>query len=113
MMIKLTPQAQKKIEEIILEENDPTLKLRVFVQGGGCSGLQYGFALDNEQSEEDFEIEVGSVKLIVDVMSSQYLQGASIDFSEDITGTQFKIQNPNAQSTCGCGNSFSAPDWNI
>jgi iron-sulfur cluster insertion protein len=113
-MISLTQSAQKKIEEIMIEENDPTLKLRVFVQGGGCSGLQYGFTLDNEQTEEDFEIEAGPVKMLVDVMSSQYLQGASIDYTEDVTGAQFKIKNPNAQSTCGCGNSFQPlPDWDI
>lgn len=112
-MIQITSKAQEKISEIIQEENDPNLKLRVFVQGGGCSGLQYGFALDNEQNEEDFEIEVGAVKVLVDVMSSQYLQGAEIDFTDDLTGEHFKIKNPNAQSTCGCGNSFSAPDWNV
>lgn len=113
-MIQITSQAQEKILEIIQEENDPNIKLRVFVQGGGCSGLQYGFILDDEQNEEDFEIELGSVKIVVDSMSSQYLQGAEIDYSDDITGAHFKIKNPNAQSTCGCGNSFSAyPAWDV
>ncbi len=112
-MIQITSQAQEKITEIIQEENDPNLNLRIFVQGGGCSGLQYGFVLDNEKNEGDVEIEVGPVKIIVDVMSLQYLQGAEIDFTDDITGAYFSIKNPNAQSTCSCGNSFSPPNWDI
>jgi iron-sulfur cluster insertion protein len=113
-MIKITETAIEKIKAILATENNPALKLRMFVQGGGCSGMQYGFILDNDQSDDDFEIEVGTVKLLVDVMSSHYLQGAEIDYKEDIIGASFSINNPNAQSKCGCGNSFSAlPAWDI
>jgi iron-sulfur cluster insertion protein len=111
-MIQLTDKAQEKIIELIKEENDPTLKLRVFVQGGGCSGFQYGFVLDN-QDDEDIEVNSGLVSIVVDVMSAQYLQGTEIDFADDIMGAHFKIKNPNTKSTCGCGNSFSVYDWNI
>jgi iron-sulfur cluster insertion protein len=106
-MITITEQAVSKIKDIISEENNPNIKLRVFVQGGGCSGMQYGFTLDEEQAEDDWDLEVNGVKVLVDSMSGGYLQGAVIDYKEDQYGSQFAIQNPNAQTTCGCGSSFS------
>jgi len=106
-MLKLTDNAVAKIKDLLLEENDPSARLRVFVQGGGCSGMQYGFTFDNVANEDDFTIEKDGVELLVDSMSSQYLTGAQIDYVEDLMGAQFKIQNPNAQTSCGCGSSFS------
>ena len=106
-MITITESALAKIVDILAEENNPNLKLRTFVQGGGCSGFQYGFTLDEEQNEDDFVIENPGAVLLVDSMSLQYLQGATIDYKEDLHGSQFSIKNPNAQSTCGCGSSFS------
>jgi iron-sulfur cluster insertion protein len=103
-MLTITEQAQTKIADILAEENNPKLKVRAFVQGGGCSGFQYGFTLDEEHNEDDFEIN----GVLVDSMSMQYLQGAVIDFKDDINGSSFSITNPNAQTTCGCGSSFSA-----
>jgi iron-sulfur cluster insertion protein len=99
--------AVAKLKELIAEENNPNLKLRVFVQGGGCSGFSYGFTFDEDQNDDDFEFERESVKILVDSMSFQYLDGAEIDFKEDIMGSSFVINNPNASSTCGCGSSFS------
>lgn len=106
-MITITESAQNKILDVIAEENDPSLKLRMFVQGGGCSGFQYGFTLDNEQAEDDWEVPAGKTSVLVDSMSMQYVDGATIDYVEDIMGAQFKILNPQASSTCGCGSSFS------
>lgn len=106
-IITITEPASEKILDIIIAENNPNLKLRVFVQGGGCSGFQYGFTLDEEQAEDDSLIEILGVKVLVDAMSYQYLAGATIDYKEDEMSNQFVIQNPNAQSTCGCGSSFS------
>lgn len=106
-MITVTDQAVAKIRDIIAEENNPTLKLRVFVQGGGCSGMQYGFTLDTDQNEDDWDLEVNGVKVLVDSMSGGYLQGATIDYKEDQYGSSFTIKNPSAQTTCGCGSSFS------
>jgi len=106
-MITLTESALAKIADIIAEENNPNIKLRTFVQGGGCSGFSYGFTLDEEQNEDDFVIDKPGVVVLIDSMSMQYLQGASIDYKEEIMGSQFVIVNPNAQSTCGCGSSFS------
>ena len=106
-MISLTETATIKIKEIFAEENNPALKLRVFVQGGGCSGMQYGFTFDEEVNEDDFNLEFGGIQVLVDSMSSQYLQGATIDFKDDLMGASFSINNPNAQTTCGCGSSFS------
>ena len=103
----LTENAVVKIKDILAEENNPDIRLRVFVQGGGCSGFSYGFTLDEVQNEDDFVIEQSGLAVLVDAMSSQYLQGADVDYREDITGSQFVIKNPNAQSTCGCGSSFS------
>lgn len=106
-MIVITENATTKIADILAEENNPKAKIRVFVQGGGCSGMQYGFTIDDEQNEDDFEIPSGSITVLVDSISMQYLQDASIDYVEDLYGAQFKISNPNAQTTCGCGSSFS------
>lgn len=106
-MIEITESAKTKIIDLLLEENNPNLKLRTFVQGGGCSGFQYGFTFDEDQNDDDFEFPLGDHKLVVDSMSMQYLQGAVIDYKDDLMGANFSIKNPNAQTTCGCGSSFS------
>jgi iron-sulfur cluster insertion protein len=106
-MIQIKESAIVKISDILAEENNPKAKVRVFVQGGGCSGMQYGFTIDDEQNEDDFEIPAGSLSVLVDSISAQYLENASIDYVEDLSGSQFKISNPQAQTTCGCGSSFS------
>ena len=106
-MITLSENAVVKIKDILAEENNPATRLRVFVQGGGCSGFSYGFTLDEVQNEDDFVIEQSGLAVLVDSMSSQYLQGADVDYREDLTGSQFVIKNPNATTTCGCGSSFS------
>ena len=105
--MQLTESAQSKIKDIWAEENNANLKLRVFVQGGGCSGMQYGFTFDEAQNEDDFDFDYNGVKLLVDSMSWGYLQGATIDFKDDIMGSSFSIENPQAQTSCGCGSSFS------
>jgi iron-sulfur cluster insertion protein len=105
--LEISESALIKIADILAEENNPDLKLRTFVQGGGCSGMQYGFTLDEIQNEDDFVIEKDGIKILVDSMSMQYLIGATINYKEDLTGNQFMISNPNAQTTCGCGSSFS------
>lgn len=102
-----TDAAAAKVSELIREESNPNLKLRVFVQGGGCSGFQYGFTFDENLEEGDTRVENGGVTLLIDPMSIQYLAGAEIDYREDIEGAQFVIRNPNASTTCGCGSSFS------
>ncbi|KAA0215218.1 MAG: iron-sulfur cluster insertion protein ErpA [Lautropia sp.] len=102
-----TESAAAKVKELIDEEGNPALKLRVFVQGGGCSGFQYGFTFDEETNEDDTVMEKDGVTLLIDAMSFQYLVGAEIDYKEDLQGAQFVIKNPNASSTCGCGSSFS------
>lgn len=99
--------AVTKIKEIMAEENDPGYKLRVFVQGGGCSGFTQGFTLDKEQNEDDFELKFDEVTVLVDAMSWQYLQDAEILYTDDISGSGFVLKNPAAKSTCGCGSSFS------
>ena len=106
-MITVTEQAVAKIQDILREENNPNLKLRVFVQGGGCSGMQYGFTLDEEQADDDWDLEISGVKVLVDSMSGGYLQGATIDYKETNYGSSFSIDNPQATTTCGCGSSFS------
>ena len=106
-MITITDSAVAKLQDILAEENNPAIKLRVFVQGGGCSGMQYGFTLDDAQAEDDWDIEANGVHVLVDSMSGGYLQGAVIDYREDQYGSQFAITNPNAVTTCGCGSSFS------
>ena len=115
-----TLAAARKVKSLIDEEQNPNLNLRVFISGGGCSGFQYGFTFDEEIKEDDIVINKeisdedddgggdGSVNLLVDPLSYQYLEGAEIDYREDINGAQFVIRNPNAKTTCGCGNSFSA-----
>jgi iron-sulfur cluster insertion protein len=103
-----TDSAAAKVSQLIDEEGNPDLKLRVFVQGGGCSGFQYGFTFDEEINEDDSVMEKNGVKLLIDAMSYQYLVGAEIDYKDDLQGAQFVIKNPNAGSTCGCGSSFSA-----
>ncbi|WP_242634286.1 iron-sulfur cluster insertion protein ErpA [Marinobacter salicampi] len=99
--------AVAKVRELVEEEENPSLKLRVFVTGGGCSGFQYGFSFDDNQDEDDTAIEKGGAILLVDPMSYQYLVGATIDYQEGLQGSQFMVQNPNASSTCGCGSSFT------
>ncbi|PKO32255.1 MAG: iron-sulfur cluster insertion protein ErpA [Betaproteobacteria bacterium HGW-Betaproteobacteria-7] len=103
-----TDSAAAKVKELIEEEGNPGLKLRVFVTGGGCSGFQYGFTFDEEVNDDDTTLEKAGVTLLIDPMSYQYLVGAEIDYSEGLEGSQFVIRNPNATSTCGCGSSFSA-----
>ncbi|CAJ0685150.1 MAG: iron-sulfur cluster insertion protein ErpA [Ralstonia sp.] len=102
-----TDSAADKVKQLIEEEGNPELKLRVFVQGGGCSGFQYGFTFDEETNEDDTTMTKNGVSLLIDSMSYQYLVGAEIDYKEDINGAQFVIKNPNASTTCGCGSSFS------
>ena len=107
-MVEITESAKSKIMDLLLEENNPKLALRTFVQGGGCSGFSYGFTFDEEKNEDDFEFPINEqYNVLVDAMSMQYLQGAKIDYKEELMGSQFVISNPNAQSTCGCGSSFS------
>lgn len=107
-ILLFTDNAASKVKELIEEEGNPELKLRVFVTGGGCSGFQYGFTFDEEVNEDDTTLEKNGVMLLIDPMSYQYLVGAEIDYSEGLEGSQFVIRNPNAASTCGCGSSFSA-----
>ena len=105
--IVLTDAAARKVQELILEERNPGLKLRVYISGGGCSGFQYGFSFDEEQAEDDIAVANDGVTLLVDPLSYQYLMGAQVDYSENLQGAQFVIRNPNAVTTCGCGSSFS------
>ncbi|MEK9775333.1 MAG: iron-sulfur cluster insertion protein ErpA [Quisquiliibacterium sp.] len=102
-----TDSAADKVRQLIEEEGNADLKLRVFVQGGGCSGFQYGFTFDEETSDDDTVMQKNGVTLLIDAMSYQYLVGAEIDYTEDLEGAQFVIKNPNATTTCGCGSSFS------
>ncbi len=106
-MLILTENAVSKIRDLLAEENNPSLKLRTFVQGGGCSGMQYGFTFDENQNDDDFVIDREGVTVLVDAASMQYLNGAKIDYKEDIMGSNFAIDNPNAETSCGCGSSFS------
>ena len=103
----LDDSAVTKLRDLLAEENNPAVMLRVFVQGGGCSGMSYGFTFDEVQNEDDFDFVYDEVKVVVDSMSLQYLQGSKIRFSEDAMGSSFVIDNPNAETTCGCGSSFS------
>ena len=102
-----TDSAANKVKQLIDEEGNPELKLRVFVTGGGCSGFQYGFTFEESVSDDDTAMEKGGVTLVIDPMSLQYLAGAEIDYQENVEGAQFVIKNPNATTTCGCGSSFS------
>jgi iron-sulfur cluster insertion protein len=105
--IVFTDAAARKVQELILEERNPDLKLRVYISGGGCSGFQYGFLFDEQRSEDDIAVANDGVTLLVDPLSFQYLVGAEVDYSENLQGAQFVIRNPNAATTCGCGSSFS------
>jgi iron-sulfur cluster insertion protein len=106
--VNFTDAAARKVRDLIDEEGNPALKLRVFVSGGGCSGFQYGFTFDETVNEDDTSMVKEGVTLLIDPMSFQYLVGAEIDYQESLEGAQFVIKNPNATSTCGCGSSFSA-----
>ena len=105
--IHFTDSAVKKVAELIAEEGNPNLKLRVFVQGGGCAGFQYGFTFDENVNEDDTTMTKEGIQLLIDPMSYQYLVGAEIDYKEDLNGAQFVIKNPNVTTTCGCGSSFA------
>ena len=106
--INFSDNAVKKVKELIEEEGSPDLTLRVFVSGGGCSGMQYGFTFEESINEDDTKVEKDNVMLLIDPMSLQYLTGAEIDYQDNVQGSQFVIKNPNATTTCGCGSSFSA-----
>jgi iron-sulfur cluster insertion protein len=107
-MVEITEAAKSKIIDLLIDEHNPKLALRTFVKGGGCSGFSYGFTFDEERNEDDFEFPINEqYNVLVDAMSMQYLQGAKIDYKEELMGSQFVITNPNAESTCGCGSSFS------
>jgi iron-sulfur cluster insertion protein len=105
--LEFTPSAAAKVAELIVEEGNPDLKLRLYVTGGGCSGFSYGFAFDDAVAEDDTQIVTEGVALVVDAMSLQYVLGARVDFEDGLEGSRFVIHNPNAQTTCGCGSSFS------
>lgn len=105
--LQFTNSAANKVKHLIADENNPNLKLRIYITGGGCGGFQYGFTLDDTVNEDDFTIEKQGVVLIVDPMSLQYLVGGSVDYSEGLEGSRFIVTNPNAKTTCGCGSSFS------
>ena len=107
-LLVFTDSAANKVKNLIEEEGNDNLKLRVYVSGGGCSGFQYGFTFDEEINDGDTSVEKNGVTLLIDPMSYQYLVGAEIDYKEDLEGSQFVIRNPNATTTCGCGSSFSA-----
>ncbi|KAA9130972.1 iron-sulfur cluster insertion protein ErpA [Marinihelvus fidelis] len=102
-----TAAAARKVMELILDEKNPELNLRVYISGGGCSGFQYGFMFDENKAEDDIRVERDGVTLLVDPLSFQYLAGAEVDYTESLQGAQFVIKNPNASTTCGCGSSFS------
>ena len=105
--VNFTDAAAKKVSDLIAEEGDDQLKLRVFITGGGCSGFQYGFTFEEDVNEDDTQVMNGGVTLLIDPTSYQYLVGAEIDYSDSVEGSQFVIRNPNATTTCGCGSSFS------
>jgi iron-sulfur cluster insertion protein len=105
--INLTARAVRKVRDLVAEEENPALKLRVFITGGGCSGFQYGFSFDEESADDDVIVEVEGVTLLVDPMSFQYLVGSEVDYTEGLEGSRFVVNNPNAATTCGCGASFS------
>ncbi len=106
--LQFTSAAAAKVRQLIAEEGNEQLKLRVYIQGGGCSGFQYGFEFDEAQAEDDLAVQTDGVTLLVDPLSLQYLMGAEVDYTESLHGAQFVIRNPNAKTTCGCGSSFSA-----
>jgi iron-sulfur cluster insertion protein len=106
--ITITAAAADKVRTLLAEETNSDLRLRMFVQGGGCSGFQYGFTFDEAQNDDDFVIEQQGITLLVDALSMQYVQGSTVDYTKSLMGEQFEIKNPNAQTKCGCGSSFSA-----
>lgn len=106
-MVEVTEKALEKIKDLLAEEKSPNMAVRMFVQGGGCSGFQYGFTIDDESSDDDFIIEKNGAKFVVDMMSAQYLTGSKLDYKTEKFESQFVIINPNAKSTCGCGSSFN------
>jgi iron-sulfur cluster insertion protein len=105
--VQFTDAAAARVKQMIADEGDDTLKLRVYIQGGGCSGFEYGFEFDKEARDDDTVVENAGVCLLIDPLSYQYLLGASIDYKEDLQGARFVLSNPNAKTTCGCGSSFS------
>ena len=105
--INLSARAVRKVRELVAEEDNDNLKLRVYITGGGCSGFQYGFAFEDEVAEDDAAIEKDGVTVLIDPMSFQYLVGSEVDYTEGLEGSRFVIRNPNAATTCGCGSSFS------
>jgi iron-sulfur cluster insertion protein len=105
--VNITDVAYDRIKELLDAENNPSLKLRVFVQGGGCAGMEYGFTFDAETNDDDFVFDQNGVVAVIDSMSMQYLTGATIDFKDDLDGARFSINNPNAETSCGCGSSFN------
>ncbi|NRQ41003.1 iron-sulfur cluster insertion protein ErpA [Rheinheimera sp. YQF-2] len=105
--IEFTEAAAKKVALLVTEEENPELKLRVYITGGGCSGFQYGFTFDEKVNDGDFVVEKQGVSMVVDPMSLQYLMGGVVDYTEGLEGSRFIVQNPNATTTCGCGSSFS------
>jgi iron-sulfur cluster insertion protein len=107
MPLYVTDSAVAKVKSLVEEEGNPDLKLRVFVTGGGCSGFQYGFSFDEAVAEDDTLVEKGGIAVLVDPLSIQYLSGSTVDYEEGLQGSRFKISNPNAATTCGCGSSFS------
>lgn len=105
--LAFSPSAASKVRELVTEEGNAALKLRVFIQGGGCSGFQYGFEFDEQQGEDDLAVVTDEMTLLIDPLSLQYLMGAEVDYTESLHGAQFVIRNPNAKTTCGCGSSFT------
>jgi len=105
--LNFTEAAAAKVKELIQDEGNAALALRVYIEGGGCSGFQYGFEFDENRAEDDLAVDTAGVTLLVDPLSLQYLMGAEVDYTESLTGAQFVIRNPNAKTTCGCGSSFS------
>lgn len=107
LALQFTEAAANKVKYLIADEENPNLKLRVYITGGGCSGFQYGFTFDDKVNDDDMTIEKQGVALVVDPMSLQYLVGGSVDYTEGLEGSRFVVTNPNAKTTCGCGSSFS------
>lgn len=105
--LTISGSAVERINQLLADKDNPDLKLRVFIRGGGCSGFQYGFQFDREPQEDDVSIEQSGVEVLVDMLSLQYLSGAEIDYQDDLLGSRFLVNNPNAATTCGCGSSFS------
>jgi iron-sulfur cluster insertion protein len=106
-MLNLTEPAISKIKEILQSETSKKQKLRIFVEGGGCSGFQYGFIIEEEDTGEDFNININDIEVLIDPISAQYIDGITVDFKDDLEGARFVMSNPNAKTTCGCGSSFS------